>query len=306
METLVNHSPDSTTCTDNRCADVFACSEVNHESALSGMLVVSIVLFETNFSDLLECLVRIEQAYAVALRAGRLSGLKVVLADNSATPCLDEHALDRIRLVCPALTYLHGHGNIGYGAGNNLAQAQAAGASFRLVLNPDAFLEPDSLEKGLMALQQDEGAVMACPEGSTPDGMKAWLCKNHPSIFVLALRSIAPRCLRERFRYVLARYELQHLVQGPHPVRVPIGSGCCMLIRGKTFDAIQGFDPGFFLYFEDFDLSLRLGGRGAVLFVPEMRIMHKGGRAFRKGWHHRWLFAASAFRYFGKHGWRWF
>ena len=73
----------------------------------------------------------------------------------------------------------------------------------------------------------------------------------------------------------------------------------------QAFDAVKGFDEDFFLYFEDYDLSLRLASRGHLSYQPAVRIVHHGGFAARKGWRHLRLFAASALRFFSRHGWRW-
>ncbi len=51
-----------------------------------------------------------------------------------------------------------------------------------------------------------------------------------------------------------------------------------MLCRRKPLQAVKGFDERYFLYFEDFDLSLRLGSRGKLAYVPTMKIIHVGGK----------------------------
>ena len=79
-----------------------------------------------------------------------------------------------------------------------------------------------------------------------------------------------------------------------------------MLIRGAALRAVGGFDERYFLYFEDFDLSLRLAGQGAVEYLPAMVVRHYGGGSAAKGWRHRWLFLRSGVRFFSDHGWRWF
>ena len=43
------------------------------------------------------------------------------------------------------------------------------------------------------------------------------------------------------------------------------------------FDAVGGFDPGFFLYKEEEDLFLRIRRRGGrVLYEPSVRVLHVG------------------------------
>ena len=87
---------------------------------------------------------------------------------------------------------------------------------------------------------------------------------------------------------------------------VEIVSGCCMLCRTTALQQVSGFDPDFFLYFEDFDLSLRLGKLGDVVYLPSMRVRHGGGNAATKGGNHQRYFVRSALRFFNKNGWKLF
>jgi GT2 family glycosyltransferase len=78
-----------------------------------------------------------------------------------------------------------------------------------------------------------------------------------------------------------------------------------MLWRRDVLTVLKGFDPRFFLYFEDFDISLRAGKVTRVAAVAVVRIAHFGGGAARKGWKHVRMFARSARLFFGLHGWKW-
>ena len=73
-----------------------------------------------------------------------------------------------------------------------------------------------------------------------------------------------------------------------------------------AISGVGGFDPSFFVYFEDYDLSLRIvhGGRWHIDYLPEMKLLHYGGHAAKKSWAHVRMFAAGAIRFFNKHGWK--
>jgi len=86
---------------------------------------------------------------------------------------------------------------------------------------------------------------------------------------------------------------------------VPALSGAFMLVRREAIDRTGGFDPNFFLYFEDYDWSVRLAGVTTTAYVPSVRIIHYGGNAARKGWRHVDWFVRSMFRFYNKHGWKW-
>jgi GT2 family glycosyltransferase len=77
-----------------------------------------------------------------------------------------------------------------------------------------------------------------------------------------------------------------------------------MIVRTALFRRLGGFDPRFFMYFEDYDLSLRVGREAKIAFVPASRIVHHGGKASRKGPRHVSWFLRSAWRFFATHGWK--
>jgi GT2 family glycosyltransferase len=77
-----------------------------------------------------------------------------------------------------------------------------------------------------------------------------------------------------------------------------------MLMRTGALRAVGGFSEDFFLYFEDFDLSLRLARQGRLVFDPVVRIVHHGGYAASKGHLHLKYFIRSGILFFNRHGWR--
>ena len=85
----------------------------------------------------------------------------------------------------------------------------------------------------------------------------------------------------------------------------PIVSGCFMLFRTDVLKRLSGFDPRYFLYFEDYDLSLRTHNIARVAYVPAVRVLHHGGGAARKGSAHIRMFATSAIKFFIRFGWKW-
>jgi GT2 family glycosyltransferase len=89
-------------------------------------------------------------------------------------------------------------------------------------------------------------------------------------------------------------------------IGIPALSGAFMLVKRFAIDKTGGFDPKFFLYFEDFDWSVRLNRITKTAYVPAVEIGHHGGHAARKGFRHIYWFVKSGFRFYRLHGWKWF
>lgn len=114
-----------------------------------------------------------------------------------------------------------------------------------------------------------------------------------------------PAGLRAHFCNRLAHYEMRDVINDHDIVwDPPIVSGCFMLFRTEVLKKLGGFDPRYFLYFEDYDLSLRTHDVARVAYVPSVRVIHHGGGASRKGFAHIRMFAASAFKFYNRFGWR--
>ncbi len=195
-----------------------------------------------------------------------------------------------------------GHGNIGYGRGHNLALDEAG--TFHLVLNPDVHIELDAIASALAFLDEHPDCGLITPKAYTPQGVRQRLARRYPNVLDMALRGFAPRWLKERFAQRLDYNDFVGELEEEVAWDPPLASGCFMLFRGDVLSKLGGFDPRFFLYFEDSDLSLRCGKISRCAYVPSVQIIHHGGGAAEKGMQHIWLYIRSAAKFFNKHGWR--
>jgi len=277
---------------------------------LPSSLTVSIVTYRPDRALLERCLRKLVLAIGAAREDRVVKSVALALIDNSEDPRIADEVtrLGKLRFADSGvqLHFLHGHANVGYGIAHNL-MLNGTGADYQLVLNPDVDVASDALANAIRWLDAHPEVGAAAPAVTRPDGTPDFLCKRYPAVLDLFLRGFAPDALRRLFRKRLERYDLRDAIDpaSDEPVSgPPVMSGCCMLVRRKAIDATGGFDPKFFLYFEDFDWSVRLNKVTQTVYLPSFRVVHHGGGAARKGWKHAVWFAQSAFRFYNKHGWR--
>jgi len=273
----------------------------------SASLRVSIVVFRPSVPELDVTLRTLALSAAAAREQGVLGAMALDIVDNGSD---DEAAVDacvsRAALLMPgvAIRTIRGHGNVGFGAGHN-ESIKVGTEDVHLVLNPDVVLSETALTNALSHLFEHPNVILVAPSVRGSDGVRQYLCRRYPSVLVLLLRGFAPRAIARLFQRQMHHYEMRDRLGGEADVVVPIASGCCMFVRGVALRRIGGFAPEFFLYFEDYDLSLRLAQVGAVVYVPKVEIVHHGGNAARKGGRHVRMFMRSATTFFRRHGWRW-
>jgi GT2 family glycosyltransferase len=264
-------------------------------------LEVSVVTYAPDLSHLSHTLSSLKKSLQIAACNATLSLIDNGPSDFSvhlkrvASECDFEE--DSVRLIQPAR-------NVGFGSGHNLS-ILANSADYHLVLNPDVALSPNCISQCISWMSAHPDCALVAP-AVTPrfTGDAPHLCKAYPSIAVLLLRAFAPKPLKRLFSKKLDQYELRDVLREPlAPARrIPLSSGAFMFCNGPTLRDIGGFSPQFFLYFEDFDLCLRLASKGSIDFLPSAQISHSGGDAGRKGFRHIRLFAASALKFYLTHG----
>jgi hypothetical protein len=259
-------------------------------------LTVSLVLYRPDAGQLRATL----DSLVAASRAARVVP-DLFLIDNGGSDAV----LDGLRLPDDWQVHvLRGHGNVGFGCGHNLSLDGAG--DFHLILNPDLELAPDALVEALAFLRAHPECGLVAPAVRWEDGRVQYLCKRVPAVFDLFLRGFAPGWLRRRFAARMARYEMQDVIGDAVVWDPPLVSGAFMFFRAGVLRRLGGFDARFFLYFEDYDLSLRAARVARIAYVPAVKVVHHGGHAARKGLHHIRLFVQGAALFFRLHGWRWF
>lgn len=250
-----------------------------------------------------------QTAIEVAHAAGVLGEVELWLLDNSlhdAYSAALQSLLTEVKSEGDSRGwhFLQLHNNAGFGAAHNRALLDSR-TDYHLILNPDVDMASDSLLRALGAMEENTRIVALGPQARGADGRREYLCKGYPSLLVLLLRGFAPPRLRARFAHELHAYELRDRLAQPRLTEVPLLSGCFMLLRAAHARRIGGFDTSYFLYFEDYDLCMRLREVGSLVYAPQVSIVHYGGNAAAKGWRHRRWFLRSALRFFNSYGWRW-
>lgn len=258
------------------------------------LLTISIVTFNPDFDELKKTL----DSLKAALNEFAPETFLITIVDNSFSDEVNSFLLSNYPTLPVKL--LHRQGNIGFGRAHNLAMRRMG--EFHLILNPDIQLNPDALINAITFMRAYRNCGLLSPRAAWPNGQRQYLCKRYPAVFDLLLRGFAPKIIRSFFSKRLARYELQTETQNAVYWNPPIVSGCFMFFKSAILKDIGGFNDKFFLYFEDFDLSLKSNKIADTAYVPTVGVIHAGGHASKKGFWHIRAFAESAITFYRTHG----
>lgn len=200
------------------------------------------------------------------LRAQTIQDFEIIIVDNGST----DGTLELLQTGQSSLPLRVERlpSNLGFATANNIG-ARLARGKWLVLLNADAFPEPDWLEKLLRAAEQ------------------------HPNYNFFASRQIQyhnPKLLDgagdEYHTSGLAWRRYYNHSSTDHGLTQQEIFGACAaaaMYRREDFLNAGGFDEDFFSYFEDVDLSFRLRLRGGrCLYVPEAVVHHVGSASTGK------------------------
>ena len=198
-----------------------------------------------------------------------LPGVRVTVVDNA---CPDDSGATVEDL---AIELIRAPRNGGFSYGCNLGAAGAT-APYLLFLNPDARIDAEALAALIAVLRDDEGTGLAGPRILDDDGSLSYSLRRFPR-----LRSTFAQALFLHRVFPLKPWTDELVRDHGAYDRAATAewlSGACMLVRRSAYEAIGGFDEGFFLYCEDTDLCLRLWQAGyCVRYEPAAVVHHVGG-----------------------------
>lgn len=218
-----------------------------------------------------------------------LAAVESVLARNHGSRTVDVHLVDNASPGGDAATIAEAHAardwggrvtlyleaeNHGFGRGNNLVLKALAERevppTYVMLLNPDARLENEAVAI-LAGFLDDHPAAAAAGAGiALPDGTPVTAAFRFPSPaweFAGAVNFGPVTRLFDRWRVPLP--------PDHPPGPVDWVSGAAVMLRLADLLTAGGFDPDFFLYFEEVELMHRLHRAGGeVWFRPEARVVH--------------------------------
>ena len=265
------------------------------------MLTVSIVTHNSDLVVLKNLLTSLVVANSKLTAVNRISEL--IIIDNSNQPLSIGDTCKPILEKFNSVTLLHSKTNMGYGRAHNMA-INKCHSTFHLLLNPDVLLHCDALKNGIAFLEEQPGIVAVSPCAVNGQNRQLYLAKKFPSLFVLLLRSLGVNWLNKCFAGIYRDYEYYPERNSSKIFEAELVSGCFILCRTDVLKSVQGFDEKYFLYFEDFALSIKLREIGKISYLSSMKIQHFGGEASRKGLKHIYYFLSSAFKFYQEFGWK--
>ncbi|NGP53693.1 glycosyltransferase family 2 protein [Thioalkalivibrio sp. XN8] len=175
-------------------------------------------------------------------RARESMGIRTIVVDNASS----DGTADFVAEYHPWVSLVRGHENVGFGKGCNIALRDVA-SPYVLFLNPDAVCGLPALQ-AMLALMESrpsigilgpavvEASGQLQPSGALPT---PWTVMWKPAFPGWASRG------------------MRHVQPGELPRRTSWICGSVMLVRMSMVKEIGGFDPRFFLYFEESDLCAR-------------------------------------------------
>ncbi len=203
-------------------------------------LRVQTVLYGHDARDINRFVQSIGAAVAMARRHGTLGQVILALGDSSPAPLVDSEMETRHRRAIATsgidgYEYLYFDENLGSAGGHNVFLSRLD-MDLSLIINPDAYADPDLIVELTSALRHRNAGIVEARQ----------LPLEHPKEFNRATGETA------------------------------WASGACFLVRRDVLCAIGGFDSGtFFLYCDDVDFSWRARLAGfLVVYHPPAAVYH--------------------------------
>lgn len=187
---------------------------------------------------------------------------EIVVVDNAST----DGSVSALRAQYPDITIIENGQNLGYAEGFNtgLRYAYDNGADYFFILNNDTVIDSEALIELVRVAQEDEKIGFV-------SGKVYWHTK--PDTF-----------------QTVGRYNHSMILAGLH-----VGSGevdhgqydeaqdydfiddIFLLVRREVYETVGGYDPNFFLYYEETDWCARVRRAGfRIVYAPAAKIWHKG------------------------------
>ena len=203
---------------------------------------------------------------------------EVIVVDNASR----DRSITSLNDDYPEVELILNPDNIGFGRANNLGIDRAKG-KYVFLINSDTYLLNDAVAIFWDYMERPDHADVGCCGGALfyPDGKNQMCFGNFPSMLE-AISLLG-------FYVFFKDYFNKHICSGvvnysPENKTVDYITGADMFIRKSALEKTGNFDPEFFMYFEETELSFRLKKAGyRSVLIPGAQIVHLEGASQEKG-----------------------
>lgn len=223
------------------------------------LLSVVITCVENDKKHLKNCLLSLEKS----AEAAKIK-LEIIIICNGTDISYPIYLKSPVRII-------KNEKNIGFGRAINRGMKIAKG-KWCIIPTPDIITHIDTIQKMLRYTIKPQVAII------TP---KIYLTDNKLDYYLMPLPSLWNIFLEQSYLYKLSipRFKLPNSDINQYNYTHEIKAAACAywMIRKKYFFNVGGFDPKFFLYYEDIDLCKRMSDKGyKIFYTPDTSNTHIG------------------------------
>ena len=208
---------------------------------------------------------------------------EIIVVDNAS----GDGSVELLRQTFPEITVIASDVNLGFGKANNLGAKQAKG-KYLFLLNPDTILVNDAIGILYRYLEANPSTGVAGGNLYTPEMMPAPSFCRHFDDLMREKRSASWSYLigskvRDKLRLGADGKFMEEFNYSEAPEKVAYIFGADMMLPRALFEEVKGFDPDFFMYAEEEELTWRITQRGFdVVCVPQAKIIHLEGATVKQ------------------------
>lgn len=194
---------------------------------------------------------------------------EIILVDNGSTDGSKEFFEKKEGII-----YIYSNENLGFGRANNLGVKKASG-EYILLLNSDTLLIENSIKTMIDFFNSSElklnigslGCVLVDKHlrfngcgGSFPN-CKKWIKKYKSSLPII--------------KWFIKQEEIVNYPIKSNYFEIDYVIGADLLLKKTVYDKLEGFDPDYFMYYEETDLQKRMNYLGLKSYIiTTTKIVH--------------------------------
>lgn len=183
--------------------------------------------------------------------------IQIIVVDN----CSSDGSTEYLKKEYGTVKIIESSKNVGFAGGNNLGISEASG-EYILMLNNDAWLESDFIDKSISYIRSSEYDVVGFLEADYDD----------------------PRNKRPRYISKIDPFGYTKSIETDSKDDTFNLCGFCLLFKRSLYFETGGLDDNFFMYIEEIDWCwrMRLMGKNLIIF-NELAVPHAGSGTVGKG-----------------------